>query len=170
MTTVTRLRPSAFKRAVARLPLGAKVEIDSVAGTFLLPRENRSPLVFLAGGVGITPFLSMLEALKSRKLRQSVLLLYANRNRARTVFFQELQELAERHRKIKIIFVMSRDSRWSGERGRINEPLLRKYVKDFKTPWFYVCGKPQMTGSLSVILLKLGVPGARIKTEEFTGY
>src|SRR3989338_7833954 len=81
VTTITRIRKSAFKRSIAKMPLGSKVEVGSIRGTFLLPKGKKQSLVFIAGGVGITTFLSMIDyAIKQPGWQ--VRLLYSNRSRS----------------------------------------------------------------------------------------
>src|SRR3989344_5812814 len=115
VTTITRMRKSAFKRSLKKMPVGSPVEVGSIGGTFLLPKGKKQSLVFITGGVGITTFLSMIDhALKQPGWR--VLLLYSNRNRARTVHLEELKEFAEKRRNFQVVFTMTDDRGWRGER------------------------------------------------------
>jgi ferredoxin-NADP reductase len=90
----TRLRDSAFKRSLAELPVGAAVEVEQPKGDFVLPDETDLPLVFLAGGIGITVFRSMLRSIVEERLSHRVTLVYSNRDRESTAFLDELTQLA----------------------------------------------------------------------------
>jgi len=169
VTTITRLRKSAFKRSIAQMPIGSKVEVGSIGGTFLLPAGKKHSLVFIAGGVGITPFHSMIDyALSQSGWR--VQLLYSNRNQKRTVHFEELRKLAEKKRNFQVVFTMTGQRGWKGERARINQGFIKRYVKSLKTKLFYLAGSPRMNYDITTALLKLGVSAGRIKAEDFTGY
>lgn len=151
------------------MPIGSKVEVGSIGGTFLLPAGKKHSLVFIAGGVGITPFHSMIDyALSQSGWR--VQLLYSNRNQKRTVHFEELRKLAEKKRNFQVVFTMTGQRGWKGERARINQGFIKRYVKSLKTKLFYLAGSPRMNYDITTALLKLGVSAGRIKAEDFTGY
>src|SRR3712207_4674062 len=87
----TRLRDTAFKRSLAELPVGAEVDVEPPKGKFVLPEDTSRPYVFLAGGIGITVFRSMLRYIDDGDLPYDVTLVYSNRNRAETAFLDELE-------------------------------------------------------------------------------
>src|SRR5213082_1954228 len=89
----TRLRDSAFKRSLAELPVGTEVDVEQPKGTFVLPEDADRPYVFVAGGIGITVFRSMLRYIADERLPYRVTLVYSNRDRASAAFFDELEEL-----------------------------------------------------------------------------
>src|SRR3989344_5711709 len=169
VTTITRIRKSAFKRSIAKMPLGSKVEVGSIGGTFLLPKGKKQSLVFIAGGVGITPFLSMIDhAIKQPGWQ--VRLLYSNRSRRRTVYSEKLENLAKQNPNFQVVFTMTDDRGWKGERARINAGFIKRHVKSPKSKLYYLAGSPRMNYDITKALLKLGVPANRIKSEDFTGY
>src|SRR3989344_5477032 len=101
VTTITRIRKSAFKRSIEKMPIGSKVEIGSIGGTFLLPGGEKQTLVFIAGGVGITTFLSMIDyAIKQPGWQ--VRLLYSNRSRSRTEDSETLENLAKQNPNFQV--------------------------------------------------------------------
>ena len=169
VTTITRIRKSAFKRSLKKMPVGSPVEVGSIGGTFLLPREKKQSLVFIAGGVGITPFHSMIEY-SLRQRGWQVQLLYSNRNRRRTVHFEELRELGGKKRNFEVVFTMTDDREWKGESSRINSRFIKRYVKTPKSKLYYLAGSPRMNYDITEALHTLGVPAKNIKTEDFTGY
>ena len=89
----TRMRDSAFKRSLGKLPVGTEVEVESPKGSFGLPEDTSRPLVFVAGGIGITVFRSMLHFIQEEGLPYRVTLVYSNRDRESTAFLDELREL-----------------------------------------------------------------------------
>ena len=169
VTTITRIRKSAFKRSLKKMPVGSPVEVGSIGGTFVLPGGKKQSLVFIAGGVGITPFHSMIDyAIKQPWWR--VQLLYSNRNRKRTVYFEKLENLAKQNPNFQVVFTMTDDRAWKGESSRINSRFIKRYVKTPKSKLYYLAGSPRMNYDITEALLKLDVPANRIKSEDFTGY
>lgn len=165
----TRLTGSAFKKSLQEVPIGTEVDIDLIRGDFILPKETSKPLVFLAGGIGITPFMSMLRFLKEQKHSAKITLIYSNRDRASTAFLKELQDLASKS-WFKLVLTMTEDPKWKGEKGRVDNKFLEKYVVDLKNSIFYVAGPSAMTEAVVSVLKELKVDSSRIKSENFTGY
>jgi len=158
-----------FTALLEGLQPGAPFQVKGPFGEFGFKDSVPPSLVFIAGGVGITPFHSMIDhALKQPGWR--VQLLYSNRNRKRTVHFEELRKLAEKKRNFRVIFTMTSQRGWTGERARINPSFIKRYVKSPKTKLFYLAGSPRMNYDITGALLRLSVPSKNIKTEDFTGY
>lgn len=87
---------SGFKRTLLELPRGSLVEIEGPFGHFVLPRDASRPLVFIAGGIGITPFLSMIRFANENKLNYQITLLYANKNKENAAYLEELTSIAQK--------------------------------------------------------------------------
>src|SRR3954447_16059019 len=121
----TRLRETAFKRSLAELPVGTEVDVEQPKGNFLLPSETERPFAFVAGGIGITVFRSMLLYITEEGLPHRVTLVYSNRDRESTAFLDELQELAQGHPNIRLVLTMTDDDGWDGETRRIDADMLR---------------------------------------------
>lgn len=166
----TRIRDSGFKKTLNEMPLGSPVELGPIAGRFILPETTNRPLVFIAGGIGITPFMSMLSYIKEMKLPHAVSLLYSNKDTASTAFFADLESLAESIPGLKLVFSMTQDPHWQGETGRIDGEFIKKYVSDLQNPLFYVVGPPGMNDAVYQTLIDLQIPPENIKRERFTGY
>ena len=111
----TRLRETAFKRSLAELPVGAEVDVEEPKGDFVLPDETDLPYVFIAGGIGITVFRSMLRYVAEEKLPHRVTLVYSNRDGESTAFLEELSELASANENIELVLTMTDDASWEGE-------------------------------------------------------
>ena len=183
ITITTRLRGSAFKRNLQQIPLGTMVKIEGPFGDLALEDAKR-PAVILTGGIGITPFRSMVvEASRQGGFAQRVVLLYSNRGPADAPFLAELQELAERDRNLVFVPTMTdldATEEWVGERGRIDDALLRRHLDGVSgavyfleapaEPIYYLTGPPGLVRALRTMLVGLGVGPDDIRTEEFTGY
>ncbi len=167
----TRLRESAFKRSLAELPIGAEVEVEEPKGGFVLPEETDLPYVFIAGGIGITVFRSMLRYIVEEKLLHRVTLVYSNRDRASTPFLDELSELEREHENVRVLLTMTNDPTWEGESRRIGPDLLRDHLGDDLSSFLYLlAGPPAMVEAVTEQLRAAGIPEERIRPERFTGY
>ena len=183
LSFTTRLRDSAFKKSIVGFPVGTEVEVGSIGGNFVLPEDNSKPLVFtaegrklcfIAGGIGITPFMSMLQYSKEEGLGYQFTLLYSNKNQAGTAFLDELQKLASPEvvwrGGFKLVLTMTEDPGWAGEKRRIDAQFIKDYTGDLPDPLYYVAGPPAMTDAIVDSLKELKVESSRIKYENFTGY
>jgi ferredoxin-NADP reductase len=162
----TRMRDSAFKRYLAKAPLGTKVEMDGPAGVMVLHEDARRPAVFLAGGIGITPFVAIARDAAKRRLPHLLTLFYSNRRPKDAAFLAEL----ERMPNLRLISTMTDAPDWAGERRRIGPELLAEHVKDLRSPVYYFAGPPGMTMAVQGMLAGLGVAEADMRSEEFYGY
>jgi ferredoxin-NADP reductase len=167
----TRLRDSAFKRSLAELPVGAEVEVEEPKGDFVLPDATDLPYVFIAGGIGITVFRSMLRYIAEEKLPHEVTLVYSNRDRKSTAFLEELSELERSNENIHLLLTMTEDDGWEGERRRIGPELLRGHLGGELNGFRYLlAGPPAMVEAVTAQLRAAGIPDERIRAERFSGY
>lgn len=170
----TRMRDTAFKRTLKILAPGAKLEIDGPYGSFTLPRDSTRPIVFLAGGIGITPFAAMARQAAHSQSGHRITLFYSNRRPEDAAFLSELQALAGSDPNFKLIATMTDIAKsktaWSGETGYIDESLVKKYVLDLNAPIFYLAGPPAMVTAMKDLLFKTGVNEDNIRSEDFAGY
>ncbi|HYK90571.1 MAG TPA: FAD-dependent oxidoreductase [Acidobacteriota bacterium] len=170
----TRLRGSAFKRVVAVMPIDSEVKIEGPFGNLTMHNNAARPAVLLAGGIGITPFRSMVLRAAREKLGHRIFLFYSNRRPEDAPFLAELQALEKENRNYKFIGTMTEMSKsnrpWNGERELIKEALLSKYLKDTSDSVFYIAGPPAMVTGLQNVLIGMGVDEDNIRTEEFSGY
>src|SRR3954452_13957722 len=126
----TRIRDSAFKRSIAELPVGVEVEVEPPRGKFVLPEDASRPLVFVAGGIGITAFRSMLRYIQDEGLSHRVTLIYSNRDRESTPLLDELEAIDRTNRRVRYILTMTADDEWSGERRRVDASFFRDYLSN----------------------------------------
>jgi ferredoxin-NADP reductase len=167
----TRLRDSAFKRSLAALPAGTEVEVEQPKGSFVLPAETDVPLVFVAGGIGITVFRSMLLAIAEDGLPYRVTLVYSNRDRESTAFLDELAGLARTDDRIAFVPTMTDDDGWDGERRRVGPELLRDHLEgDLAGYRYLVAGPPGMVEGVTAALRSAGIPDDRVEADRFSGY
>jgi ferredoxin-NADP reductase len=174
LMAVTRLRDTAFKRELATMPLGTAVKIEGPGGNLALHNNPERTAVFLAGGIGITPIRSILLRAAREKLLHRIYLFFSNRRPEDAPFLEELQALQQQNRNYTLIGTMTQmaksHSRWDGETGYINQKMLAKYIKDAKSPIYYVVGPPKMVKGLRTMLNLVGVDDDDIRTDEFSGY
>jgi len=169
----TRMRAeSDFKNKLKEMPLGSTVGMRGPSGEFTLPSSAGAPLVFLSGGIGITPFYSMLKYAAAIGSAHQITLFYFNRNPQSTAFLDELKSLESDKRKI-VTTMTDEDldlAQWNGERGRVTPELIKKYVASWPAAVYYTSGPPEMVRALKKILTEMGIPSSQIKVESFTGY
>jgi ferredoxin-NADP reductase len=166
----TRLRDSAFKRTLAELEVGDGVAVEEPKGSFLLPEATSVDYVFIAGGIGITVFRSMLRYIADEGLPYRVTLVYSNRDRESAAFLDELEELERRIDGLRVVLTITEQEGWEGESRRIDADMLREHLGDLETHRFYVAGPPAMAESVSESLLAAGVPEEQVVTSRFSGY
>jgi ferredoxin-NADP reductase len=166
----TRIRDSAFKRSLAELPVGTEVEVEQPKGEFVLPADAERPYVFIAGGIGITVFRTMLRYIADEQLPYRVTLLYTNRDRESTAFFDELNELEQKIPGLRVVYTMTGDPGWDGETRRIDAEFLRDHVEDVTGSTYLVAGPPPMVEGVVEELQGAGVPEDQIRPDRFSGY
>ncbi len=168
----TRLRDSGFKRSLAELPVGAPVEVEEPKGTFVLPEETDRPYVFVAGGIGITVFRSMLRYIQDTGSPHHVTLIYSNRDRAGTAFLDELQELERANPNLRLVLTMTQDPAWEGETRKLdNADVFRDHLGgDLRAYTYLVAGPPEMAESVAETLKDAHVPEEQIRVDRFAGY
>lgn len=163
ITITTRLRDSDFKKTLKELPLGSTVELGPISGSFVLPEDTSRPLIFIAGGIGITPFMSILRYVKNHNLNYKITLLYSNRDQASTAYLEEVQ-------KFKSILTMTEDPAWTGEKRKIDAGFIKEYFPNINSYGYFVVGPPPMVEAVQKALLEAGVEINNITIENFTGY
>jgi ferredoxin-NADP reductase len=167
----TRLRDSAFKRSLLELPVGAEAEVEEPKGNFLLPEDTSQPYVFLAGGIGITVFRSMLRYIAEEDLPHRITLIYSNRDQESTPFLDELSEFEQARDTFRLVLTMTEDPSWNGETRRIGPELLSDHLADDLRSYAYlVAGPPTMVNAVVETLHTVGVPEERVSADRFSGY
>ncbi len=166
----TRVRESAFKKTLLELPIGTEVEIDYPSGRFKLLDETTKPVVLMAGGIGVTPFLSMIRDANERKTNHQITLVYSNRDKESAAYLSELEEIEKNSRNFKLIPIMTQDPNWPGEKRRIDSQLIKDYFPEVNRQTYMIAGPPEMVEGVFKALTEAGVEPQNIKSEDFAGY
>ena len=167
----TRIRDTAFKRTLAELQVGDEVQVEEPKGSFLLPEDTGKPYVFVAGGIGITVFRSMLRYIADTGQPYRVTLVYSNRNRAAAAFLDELEELRGRIPGLEIVLVFTDEPGWEGESRHVDADVLREHLSEPLDAYtYFVAGPPGMAEDVGEKVRAAGVPEEQVIVGKFSGY
>src|SRR5579863_850553 len=174
LMVATRMRNTAFQRVLSTMPLGSVVKIEGPSGDLTLHHNVKRTVVFLAGGIGITPFRSILFGAAKEKLPHRIFLFYSNHRPEDAPFLEELQGLGKENPNYTLIASMTEMGKsqqpWHGETGLISKEMLAKYLKNAVSPIYDIAGPPGMVKGLYTMANEAGVDDDDIRTEEFAGY
>jgi glycine betaine catabolism B len=185
----TRIRDTPFKKKLANLKIGTSIKITAPVGSFVLPEDNTSKcVVFLSGGIGVTPFRSMVKYATDNRLAIRIVMFDSNRNEENILYRTDFDQCVKANNNFKIIYTITGEdqgesssstaeeaaiSDWKSEIGFINEEMLTRHMTsdEIENSIFYICGPPGMLKAMQKLLQDdLRIPEQRIKIEEFTGY
>lgn len=170
----TRMRDTAFKRTLKGAETGLKVEIAGPFGSFTLHEKQNRPAIMLVGGIGITPFRSMVLDATGRNLPHKIYLFYSNRRPEDAAFLDELSALGKRNPNFVFIPTMTDMEKsvmsWEGERGYITREMIERHVPDKTDAVYYSAGPQVMVAAMRKIVESMGVSADDFRTEEFSGY
>ena len=174
LVIATRMRDTAFKRVLKSMQSGRRMQLRGPAGKFTLDGADTRPAVFLAGGIGITPFMSMSRQAAHDRLARDIWLFYSNRRPEDAAFLDELAALPRgnpRYRFVGTMVEMAKSSRpWSGETGFLDRVMLERHLKDLSAFVYYMAGPPGLVEAMQKMLIEAGVKEDAIHTDEFFGY
>ncbi|MCI4347887.1 MAG: FAD-dependent oxidoreductase, partial [Thermoplasmata archaeon] len=173
ISVTSKISDTPFKQALARMQPGDTAEVYGPLGLFLL--DLKRPSVFLAGGIGITPFRGMLRYAADSRDSEERRLLYSARTPEELVFRAELDSLSKRSSHLRVHYTVTRPREsggaWTGRVGRISSAWIREVAERLDHPKFYVAGLPEMVEEMVGILEgPLSVPEADIDYEVFRGF
>lgn len=161
LVIITKKGVSEFKKTLEKLQAGDSVEITHPAGTFTL--DETEPAVFIAGGIGITPFRSILKDMVDKKLTTTVTLIYSNSDES--FLFEEELELWKELLNLTVHYVVTKKT------GRLDKEKLKRLTIDHKpSTIYYLAGRTSFVDSIEKILLDLKVDPINIRYDRFTGY
>lgn len=170
----TRLRDTAFKRYLRSMPDGTAMDFEGPYGSMILHKDTTKSAVFLAGGIGITPFRSIIRDATQNSLPHKIFLFYSNRRPEDTAFLTELTDYQTQNPNFKAILTMTDMTNskqpWNGETGYINEELVKKNLPQLDQAIFYTAGPPAMVTAMKELLQKMGVNEDNVRSEDFVGY
>ncbi len=168
------LSESSYKKKWVEVKAGDSVNIVGPYGIFTF-NEAEPKIAFIAGGIGITPFKSMMEYVADKKLPNDLLLLYSNRTPELIAYKKELDALGAQNANIKTVYTITRPQEspaggeWRGPTGRIDAHFIEKHAPDYKERLWYLCAGDSMVAGMLALLESMGVDRKRIKREVFTG-
>ncbi|MFP4380487.1 MAG: ferric reductase-like transmembrane domain-containing protein [Candidatus Sumerlaeia bacterium] len=160
-----------YTSTIGKTREGDRAIIDGPFGHFshLVKGKDKEPLLFIAGGIGITPLLSMMRYIADNESQRSILLIWANRSRHDIVLEEELTEMAHQNPNMRIVHVLSDDPDWDGEKGFVDRDFLKRVLdKSDKKRRVFLCGPPPMMKMTYKALKKNGFSSRKIHTEEFS--
>ena len=168
------MRDSAYKRALKSMTVGAQLAIDGPSGSLGLHKDPARAGVLIAGGIGITPFMSMLRQAAKEQRQQRLILLYSNRRPEDAAFLSELQQLEGKNPNFRLVATMTEMHAshlpWAGQESLVTAELVRNAVGDLAAPIFYVAGPPGMVEAMRQTLNRAEIDDDDIRSEEFYGY
>src|SRR5207247_1651256 len=174
LVIATRMRDTAFKRVLKSMPAAGRVGLRGPAGLFTLDPADARSAVFLAGGIGITPFVSMLRQGAHSRLARDLWLFYSNRRPEDAAFLEELAALPKRHSRCHFVGTMvemDKSSRpWSGDTGFLDRAMLERHLNDLAASVSYAADPPGLVEAMQKMLADAGVKDEAIRTDEFFGY
>ncbi|HSX40660.1 MAG TPA: hypothetical protein VLF68_03525 [Candidatus Saccharimonadales bacterium] len=164
--------PSSFKKTLVSMEQNQSVIASQLAGDFILPKDTKKPLVFVAGGVGIAPFRSMVAQIIEKKQQRDIILFFANRHKE-DIVFADLFEQAKLY-GLKTIYtltdIVAVPPDWSGEKGYITTQMLQKYIPDCQDRIFYLSGPQLMVERFKTTLEQMHIKKNHIVVDFFPGY
>lgn len=164
---------SSYKKAMGVMDGKVEIVAAQLAGDFVLPADPTQKIVFIAGGIGVTPFRSMIKYLLDTHQRRSIVMFYSNKSFG-DIVYKDVFDQAEKVLGIRTIYTVS-DRRglppnWVGLSGRLQPQWILKYVPDYRSRLFYISGPIDMIDSFKSALHQLGVPPSQIKVDYFSGF
>ena len=179
--TSTPLQQGTIELAIKKLPhalaatylhdrakVGDAVEVRGGSGGFHYEQDWHGPLVLIAGGIGITPLISILRYVDQSQLENPVELIYSAGTPSELLFREEIQAIANRNPRIQCAFTVTRPSgeAWDGRVGRIDLDMLKEHSPT-QDSLYYVCGPPSFQDNLAIMLGNLGVKASLIRSERW---
>ncbi|MEP7288669.1 MAG: RnfABCDGE type electron transport complex subunit D [Chloroflexota bacterium] len=164
---------SSYKQSMLEMDRDSEIVAAQLTGDFVLPRDPKQRLVFIAGGIGITPFRSMIKYLLDTKQKRSITLFYANRT-ANEIVYKDVFDRAQHELGIRTIYTLTDTNNipagWRGKTGYISAKMIKDEVPYYRNCVYYLSGPNSMVTSFEEALLKLGVAKDHIKTDFFPGF
>lgn len=166
-------KPSSYKKMLASMQHNDSLIAGQLAGDFTLPKDKNKKLVFLAGGIGVTPFRSMIKYLLDKGEKRPIIFFYSNKT-ANDIAYKELFNQAAETLDIKTLYTLTDAQKapagWTGHLGLIDEQMVRQEVPDYQERMFYLSGPQAMVTAFDQMLRRLGVPERHIVKDFFPGF
>ncbi len=166
----TRIIKSSFKKKLHSLKPGERVSFFGPIGYFTFNPKSKKQKILLAGGIGITPFHSILTSLDYRYFKSNILLIASFSKSEDVIYYEELKKIEKENSNVRIVYALSKEVSESFEKGRINKELIKKYSPHFPDSEFFIVGSPSFEEEMFDLVRKMNVPEEKIFKENFTGY
>jgi glycine betaine catabolism B len=164
---------SSFKRSMLAMDQKSEIVAAQLAGDFTLPHDQSQKIVMIAGGIGITPFRSMIKYLLDKNQRRPITLFYANRS-ANDIVYRDVFDAARQKLGIRTIYTLTDTTRvpafWNGKLGHIDANMIRREVPGYQDCLFYISGPNTMVAEFEETLNQMGVNKRQVKTDFFPGF
>lgn len=164
---------SSFKKQLQNSPINSLFTADHLGGDFALPEKRQEKLVFIAGGIGITPFRSMIRYLIDIKEKRNIVLFYIGSSEADFVY-KKIFEEAKTKINLKIIYVITQKqnlpNKWHGLTGYLTPAIIKNNVSDYKNRYYYLSGPRSMVTAYENVLSRLKIQQSKIVIDYFPGY
>lgn len=161
---------SEFSATLKMLKVGDWARIEAPFGDFTFEGEHEK-IGMLAGGIGITPLVSICKFCTDKQLKTKITLLYGCRTESDIAFRNELEEMQRQNSNLKVVFTLNEaQSGWKGAVGVITADMVKREIPDYKGTMFYTCGPPPMVEVMEKLVESLGLPKTQLKREYFSGY
>ncbi len=166
----TRIGKSSFKKYLKNLKSGDNVNAFGPMGYFNFDPKNREEQIFLSGGMGITPFHSIIKFIDQEKINTKIKLIASFSKKNDVIFYDELKEIESRNENLKIIFNVTKEKIKNFENERISEELIQGYSKNYKKAKYYIVGSEDFEYGVYEIIKSIGIKEEKIFKENFPGY
>jgi len=164
----TRIRETPFKKKLGGLDVGQLVNITAPLGKFVLHSDYSRPAVLLSGGIGVTPFRSMIKYATDKQLPINITMFDSNRNQSNILYKEEFDRWVDLNKKLKIIYTLSNGETETQIVHTVDSQYLNPNVLEESI--FYIFGPPGMLRAMQKLLDELRVTKNRVMIEVFTGY
>lgn len=164
---------SSFKKALLKMNNSTKLSASQLAGDFVMPDDKNKKLAFIAGGIGVTPYRSMVKYLLDKNEQRDIALIYSDKRPTNLAYKDIFSEAAHRL-KAKVTYTLTDQSSvpagWQGQTGKISAEMIKRQIPDYSERLFYISGPQAMVHDTKHLLKNIGVAGHHIKTDFFSGY
>jgi ferredoxin-NADP reductase len=159
-----------YSLALKAAKVGDWAGIDAPYGEFTFEGEYPK-IALLAGGIGITPFMSICKYALDKRLNSKITLFYGCKTENDMAFKQEIENMQKENSNLKVVSIVNQaSSQWKGAIGVVTADLIKKELPDYKENIFYVCGPPPMVTAMQALFESIGLQKTQLKLEYFTGY
>lgn len=139
-------------------------------GSFTL-KEDEKKIAMLAGGIGVTPFRSMIKYSTDKGIDNDIIMICSNKTEDDIIFKNDFEKMIKQHSNFSIVLTCTRPTNnWTGICGRIDRDMIEREVPDFHDRMFYICGPPVMVENMRELLKYMDIPDNMILSEDFFGY